>query len=80
MINNKFVNTTRSISFNYKRKKFYKRNMRPPYLWFFTDIKKTQRPLTIIKILPKESGVVIRNYSHTEQIDIREIKKYRHTT
>ena len=79
MINNKFINTTRSISFNYKTKKFYKRNIRPPYIWFFTDVKKTQRPLTTIKVLPKKSGVVIRNYSHAEQINIREIKKYRHS-
>ena len=79
MINNKFINTTRSISYNLKNNKFKKKNIRQPFIWFLTDIKKTNYPIKIIQKLPKKSGVIIRNYSNNEQLKTNAIKKYRYS-
>jgi len=78
MINNKFVSKARSISFNSKNDKFKRKNIKLPYVWFFTDEKKTKLPMKIIEKLPKNSGVVIRNYSNTKKINVKELKYYRY--
>ena len=76
MIKNKFINTSRSISFNFKNNKFKKNRIKQPHIWFLTDNKKTKHPLKIIKKLPKNSGVIIRNYSN-KKINTKEINKWK---
>ena len=76
MIKNKFINTSRSISFNFKNNKFKKNRIKQPYIWFLTDNKKTRHPLKIIKKLPKNSGVIIRDYSNNK-INSKEINKWK---
>jgi thiamine-phosphate pyrophosphorylase len=83
MIKNNFINTARSISFNRKRNKpFKKKNIRKlPNLWLFTDFTKTVNPVALSKNLPKNSGIVIRSYGakNKETIirDILNMKKRR---
>ena len=76
MIKNKFITTSRSISFNFKNNKFKKNRIKQPYIWFLTDNEKTKYPLKIIKKLPKNSGVVIRDYSN-KKINTKEINKWK---
>tara|TARA_B100001175_G_C19271006_1_gene524190 strand:- start:42 stop:656 length:615 start_codon:yes stop_codon:yes gene_type:complete len=76
MIKNKFTNTSRSISFNFKNNKFKKNRIKQPHTWFLTDNKKTKHPLKIIKKLPKNSGVIIRSYSN-RKINNKEINKWK---
>jgi len=76
MIKNKFINTSRSISFNFKNNKFKKNRIKQPHTWFLTDNKKTKHPLKIIKKLPKNSGVIIRSYSN-RKINNKEINKWK---
>ena len=76
MIKNKFITTSRSISFNFKNNKFKKNRIKQPYIWFLTDNEKTKYPLKIIKKLPKNSGVIIRNYSN-KKINTKEINKWK---
>jgi thiamine-phosphate pyrophosphorylase len=65
MKNNTFINISRSISFNLKRKKTSKNkiNKQIPYIWFFTDSIKTLNPISIATKLPNNSGIVIRSYT-----------------
>jgi thiamine-phosphate pyrophosphorylase len=63
MIKNNFINTTRSIANKRKNKNYSKLKVRIPYIWFFSDSIKTKNPLTILKQLPKNSGVVVRSYN-----------------
>ena len=83
MIKNNFINTARSISFNRKRNKpFKKKNIRKlPNLWLFTDSTKTVNPVALSKNLPKNSGIVIRSYGakNKETIirDVLNMKKRR---
>ena len=76
MIKNKFITTSRSISFNFKNNKFKKNRIKQPYIWFLTDNEKTKYFLKIIKKLPKNSGVIIRNYSN-KKINTKEINKWK---
>ena len=64
MIKNNFINTARAISFNKRRYKTLKGNIKnkTPSLWLFTDSIKTINPVKITKRLPTKSGVVIRHY------------------
>ena len=76
MIKNKFINTSRSISFNFKNNKFKKNRFKQPHIWFLTDNKKTKNPLKIIKKLPKNSGVIIRDYSN-KKINTKKLNKWK---
>ena len=76
MIKNKFINTSRSISFNFKNNKFKKNSFKQHHIWFLTDNKKTKNPLKIIKKLPKNSGVIIRDYSN-KKINTKKINKWK---
>ena len=76
MIKNKFITTSRSISFNFKNKKFKKNRIKHPYIWFLTDNNKIKYPLKVLKKLPKKSGVIIRNYSNKKIVN-KEISKWR---
>ena len=69
MIKNKFINTTRSISFNFKNNKFKKNRIKHPYIWFLTDNKKIKYPLKVLKKLPKKSGVIIRDYKNKKIVE-----------
>tara|TARA_B100001250_G_scaffold388640_1_gene387057 strand:- start:6 stop:608 length:603 start_codon:yes stop_codon:yes gene_type:complete len=63
MIKNNFLNTARSISTKGKKYNYKKFKIKIPYLWFFSDSKKTKNPQKILNHLPKNSGVVIRHYN-----------------
>ena len=76
MIKNKFINTSRSISFNFKNNKFKKNRVKHPYIWFLTDNKKTKYPLKVLKKLPKKSGVIIRDYTNKKIVN-KEINQWR---
>ena len=76
MIKNKFITTSRSISFNFKNNKLKKNRIKHPYIWFLTDNKKTKYPLKIFEKLPKKSGVIIRDYNNKKIIN-NEINKWR---
>lgn len=77
MINNKFINTARSIAYNLKNNKFKKNNIKLPFIWFLTDINKTICPIKIIKKLPKKTGVIIRDYSNIKTTNVKKIGNYR---
>ena len=76
MIKNKFITTSRSISFNFKNKKYKKNIIKHPYIWFLTDNKKTKYPLKVLKKLPKKSGVIIRDYTNKKIVN-KEINQWR---
>lgn len=76
MIKNKFINTSRSISFNFKNNKFKKNRIKHPYIWFLTDNKKTKYPLKVLRKLPKKSGVIIRDYTNKKIVN-KEINQWR---
>ena len=76
MIKNKFTNTSRSISFNFKNNRFKKNRIKQPHIWFLTDNNKTKHPLKIIKKLPKNSGVIIRDYSN-KKINTKKLNKWK---
>jgi Thiamine monophosphate synthase len=76
MIKNKFITTSRSISFNFKNNTLKKNRIKHPYIWFLTDNKKTKCPLKILEKLPKKSGVIIRDYNNNKIIN-NEINKWR---
>ena len=76
MIKNKFITTSRSISFNFKNNKFKKNRIKQPYIWFLTDNKKTKYPLKVLKKLPKKTGVIIRDYTNKKIVN-KEINQWR---
>lgn len=65
MKNNNFINISRSISCNYRRKSSHinKTNKNIPYIWFFTDSSKTLKPLQTASKLPNNAGIIIRSYA-----------------
>ena len=77
MKNNTFINISRSISFNLKRKKKSKNKIKKqiPYIWFFTDSIKTLNPINIATRLPNNSGIVIRSYTSNNKEKL--IKNFR---
>ena len=72
MINNKFISTSRSISYNLKNNAFKNKKclLTLPNIWLFTDSIKTKNPIELAKKLPKKTGVVIRDYNSVNKEEI----------